>query len=404
MATSNVKNWLVLVLVMSCTILALAGTDLVLPAVPSLPQALGGTLSQSQLVLAAFVAGAGVGLILFGALGASFDQRNLLIIALISYGLACAAALLVSSLDQLIALRFAQGLASSAPAVFAPGIIRNMFDEQGAMRAIGLLSSIESLTPAFAPIAGVWLLAAFDWQASFSVIAVLAITQSVLVFCFRRHIPNVQSTTTGKSYAALLRNAAYLRQAFSQALTLGALLVFVFGAPAVITQTMGGTLQHFIAMQISGIATFIVGANIAQRLVARFDAEAVIMFGSVLSLLGIAGITAYAFSGEPDPRMLPWLFVPMNSGLGLRSPPGFLQALVAADGDDARGAALLLLFVLLITGAGTAMVAPFIEVGLLALASASLLLSALSIVCLLALKPFARGAGPRSAAAEETDE
>ena len=39
------------------TVLGLAGTDLILPAVPALPETLGGTQAVAQLVLAAFVAG-----------------------------------------------------------------------------------------------------------------------------------------------------------------------------------------------------------------------------------------------------------------------------------------------------------------------------------------------------------
>ena len=57
-------------LIASATALGIAGTDLVLPAVPSLPAALGGTPARAQLVLAAYVAGTGLGLLLFGELGA----------------------------------------------------------------------------------------------------------------------------------------------------------------------------------------------------------------------------------------------------------------------------------------------------------------------------------------------
>ena len=69
------------------TILGLAGTDLVLPAVPSLPGLLGGTPAQAQLVLATYTAGSALGLLVFGALGARFDQRHLLIGSLVAYGL-----------------------------------------------------------------------------------------------------------------------------------------------------------------------------------------------------------------------------------------------------------------------------------------------------------------------------
>ena len=44
-------------LLICSTVIGLAGTDLVLPAVPLLPQFLSGTIEEAQLVLAAFAAG-----------------------------------------------------------------------------------------------------------------------------------------------------------------------------------------------------------------------------------------------------------------------------------------------------------------------------------------------------------
>jgi len=55
-------------LIVAGTVIGIAGTDLVLPAVPGMPAALGGDLPRAQLVLAAFVAGAACGLMLFGSL------------------------------------------------------------------------------------------------------------------------------------------------------------------------------------------------------------------------------------------------------------------------------------------------------------------------------------------------
>lgn len=384
-ATGHTTRTLVLLLVISCTVLGLAGTDLVLPAVPGLPDVLGGSVGQSQLVLAAFVAGGGLGLLVFGALGARLDQRDLLIASMLAYALVSFAASRAGTLSQLIILRFVQGVVSSAAAVFAPGMIRVMFSERGAIRAIGALSSIESLTPALAPVLGVWLLHTFGWQASFNVLALFAAFAAAALLIVRQRIPNVHPPRSGAGFLPLLANGVFMRYALSQALTLGALLVFVFGAPAVITKTMGGTLGDFIVMQVSGITTFIIAANIAELLVDRFGAERMIMSGSLVSLAGIVAITVYAFAGGGQPWMLVPLFIPMNFGLGLRGPPGFFRAILAADGDDGRGSALVILFVLLIAALGTAAVAPFILAGLVPLALTSAALSALSVVVLLLL-------------------
>ena len=72
-----------LALVVASTVLGLMGTDLVLPAVPSLPEMLGGDPGEAQLVIAAYVGGTGIGLLVFGALGNRFATRTLFIASLL---------------------------------------------------------------------------------------------------------------------------------------------------------------------------------------------------------------------------------------------------------------------------------------------------------------------------------
>lgn len=382
----NNRRHIAFVLLVCGTIIGLAGTDLVLPAIPSLPDSLTGNLEQAQLVLAAFAAGSGLGLLLFGELGARFDQSRLLLVSLLLYALLSFAATYTHTVMQLVGLRLLQGFSGAAAAVFAPGMIRKLYGELGALRALGIMGSIESLVPALAPVLGAWLLLYFDWRASFTLIAALAAMLALVFLCVPRLLPSVRMTASRQSYGTLLRNAAFQRQALGQALSLGGLLVFVFGAPTVITVALGGSLQDFVIMQVSGIAFFIVAANLAGRLVARFGAETVIFSGSALCALGFVLILVYALAGGREPEHLWPLFVVANLGLGVRGPPGFYQAVVASGDNDARGAALVLLYVLLTAALGTAVVAPFIDQGLVPLALAAMVISVASVVVLLTFR------------------
>lgn len=367
------------------TILGLAGTDLVLPAVPSLPDTLGGSQAMAQMVLAAFVTGGCIGLLMFGELGARIDQRNLLVLSLAAYALVSLACMAAPSLPALVGLRFAQGLTSSAAAVFAPGMIRAMFSEEKAVGALGFMASIESLIPALAPVLGVWLLVAFGWKSSFLVLGVLSLGVAALVTLLRHRMPAPPSTRAPGSYVRHLITPTFLRYALSQAFTLGGLLIFVFGAPAMITKGLGGDLGDFIIMQVTGIAFFIAGSNFAGKLAARLGPEVMILFGSVLSAAGLLGILGYALAGGTHPLALAALFVPVNLGLGFRGPPGFYRAVVAARGDDARGSALVLVAILTTTAAGTAVAAPFVTLGMAPLAAIAAAVSCASVLCLIAL-------------------
>lgn len=366
-------------LLVCCTVLGLAGTDLVLPAVPGLPAMLGGTVGQAQLVLATFAAGTGIGLLLFGELGARLDHRRMLVGALFFYGLLSIAAAQVNSLQLLIALRFLQGVAASCAAVVTPGIVRALFDDRGALKALAALGSIESLAPAIAPIIGVWLLHHFGWQASFWLTGALAFVLSVMVALLGTRIPAVKGNPSRLGYLQLVGNKRFQRFALSAGSSLGSLLVFVFAMPAVFVVALDGAIRDFIVMQLLGISTYIVAANLSSHLVHRFGEEPTILWGSTLTLLGALAMLGYGLSGGTESWVIWLLFVPFNMGFGFRGPPAFLGALKAADGDDARGSALTFLYIMLITATFTALVAPFVTRGIWPAALAASLLAALSV-------------------------
>jgi MFS family permease len=380
-------------LIAGATVLGIAGTDLVLPAIPGLPAALGGNVALAQFVLAAFVAGAAGGLLFFGALGARFDQRRLLAGAVAAYALLSWLAGRAQSLEILVGLRFLHGAAGAAAATFAPAMLRALYPEARAVRAIGLLSSIESLVPAFAPVLGALVIGMWGWRGTFDLLALLSLVLAAALLVIGKRLPPVPPSKRPGGYLPLLKDAVYLRYALSHACTLGGLLTFVFGAPSVFANALGGSIRDFVAMQVTGILFFIVSAMGAGRLTDRFGPERMIAFGTALSAASGLAILGYSIGGGHRILVVTALFVPMNLGLGLRGPPGFLRAIIAARGDDSRGAALLILAILAVATLGTSVAAPFIAQGLVPLAgvSALILVAGWTFLALPKLAPLETG-------------
>ncbi|MCW2308058.1 MFS transporter [Rhodobium gokarnense] len=374
------------VLVASGTVIGLAGTDLVLPAVPSLPAALGGTLERAQLVLAAFTGGTVVGLLMFGELGNRFDQRKLLAGSLLVYALVSALAAMAPSLDALIGLRAVQGASATAAAVFAPGILRALYGDEDAVGALGRISSIEVLAPALGPIAGLWLLNAFGWRASFHLLAALAFSLGLLVLFWRRLLPDAPRRNGTGGYRHLLSNWTFVRSAIEHAATVGGLLLFVFGAPTVFVVDLGATVTDFIIMQAIGITVFIVLANVSGRLVKRFTVEWVVRAGALIFAVGAVAMLVYAVAGGADTAIVTAIFLLVNGGLGIRGPAGFHQAIVAAE-DDARGSAFVIMAMLGVAAVGTALVAPFITDGLVPLAAVTAMLAVTALLLRFSASP-----------------
>ncbi|MET0281104.1 MAG: MFS transporter [Steroidobacteraceae bacterium] len=375
--------WLMLGLVVASTVLGLMGTDLVLPAIPYLPQTLGGSLAAAQLVLAAYVAGTCIGLLAFGALGDHFSTRRLFTGSLLATAAVSAGCALARDIHTLTWLRALQGAAAAGPAVFAPGIVKASFDQRGAVRALGVLGSIEALAPALAPVCGIWLVAAGGWQLTFVVLAGVA---ALLAAAAGAGGTLVQTARRPRgSYAHLLTDTVFLRYALSQALVLGGLLVFVFGMPTVFVHVLQAGMRAFVIMQVCGILSFMLAANFSGHLAERFGVERMIWAGSIMAAAGTLGLLLYGIVDGRSALVVAALFVPLNTGLGLRGPPGFFRAVMAARGDDARGAALVILFILGVTTAGTAGAAPLLLHGIAPLAGMACGLQILALLCLAVL-------------------
>nr|WP_281352148.1 MFS transporter [Microvirga makkahensis] len=369
---------------MLCAVLSLAGTDLILPAMPALPTIFATNEAAAQLVLASYVAGTAMGLLLFGMLADRLTPRTLVVSSLVVFAVASAACAHSPSIWALIVVRLVQGTASAAAPVFGPAIIQQIFSEKAGIRAMGLLGSVESLVPALAPIVGVFLLGKFGWQSSFEVLGVVAIIAAALILVLG--LPQQPKAAGARgSYRVLLLDPVFMRYALSQAMTLAGLVVFVFGAPAVIVETMGGTLHDFIAMQVCGVLGFIVAANLTSRCAERWGTEPIILFGTAMALASAVTILTYALAGGSDSALLPALFLPMNVGLGLRGPLGFYRGIVASGTSNARGSALIVFFILAMTSLGTIIAAPFISQGLWALGAVTCGIHALSVGLLLLL-------------------
>lgn len=354
------------ILIASGTVIGLAGTDLVLPAIPGLPEVLTGNAKTAQWVLAAFAGGTGLGLLAYGELGTRFKIGNLLISSLFGYAIISVLATYASTLYELSFIRFFQGFVAAAPAVFAPVMIKSMYEEQSTVAMLGRIGSIESLAPALAPIIGAWLLSVSGWKSSFYVTAAIAFLLGLIWILRRKTRLSFGYTKRSEAgYFPLLLDSNFMRYALSQAFTLGALLIIVFAAPTIIINSMNGELADFIIMQVLGISFFIVSANYSHILVTRLGVEKTILAGSGISAFGCIGIFCMGLASNTSIELLWFLFIFVNTGLGVRAPPGFYKALLAAGSNEARGSALVVLFIMFTAALGTAAIAPLIDGGLL---------------------------------------
>lgn len=99
-------------------------TDLYLPALPALTQALQVGVAQAQLTLSAALLAFGFGQLLLGPVSDRFGRKPVLLGGLLAYTTAAVASSTADSLEMLVLWRIVQGLGLGAGVVCARALVR----------------------------------------------------------------------------------------------------------------------------------------------------------------------------------------------------------------------------------------------------------------------------------------
>ncbi|AOJ73010.1 MULTISPECIES: MFS transporter [Burkholderia] len=350
------------------TAVGLLATDLYLPAVPSLPQQLGGSIESAQATLAVFSAALAVSQLVWGAAADRLGHRRTLAFAVLLQLAAGAACALAPSMGVLIGARAVQGFGVGAATVIVPALARQSFGDGGAVRALAWLGIIESAVPGLAPVVGAALLVVADWRMSFWIIVALSVVVAPLVF---RVVPAASpapapANANGRAggYRRLLRSPVYLGYALGHALCFAALLTFVASAPQVVEIWLGAGPSTFSLLQACGVAAFMLTAARSGKWTDALGLDRIISLGALLQFAAAAAFLLLAHLELRSTALVVASWMLFCGSLGLRGPASMARALAAEPSIAGRAAGLLMFFGLGGAALATQAVAPFLHLGL----------------------------------------
>ena len=157
-------------------------TDFYLPALPDMAAELGSAPSQMQLSITACLLGLSLGQIALGPLSDARGRKIPLLLSLAMFILASFLCARASSVGELVALRFLQGLAGSGGVVLSRAVACDLFRGSELTRFFSLLMLINGVAPIFGPVIGGQILRFSDWSGIFFFLAGCGVLQFSLVF------------------------------------------------------------------------------------------------------------------------------------------------------------------------------------------------------------------------------
>jgi DHA1 family bicyclomycin/chloramphenicol resistance-like MFS transporter len=340
--------WLVANLVAQLAFGLLAMT-ICLPSMQDWPAMFGATRAQVQVGFAGYVAAYGVLQLVYGAMSDRLGRKPLLLVGLALAFAGSVAAALATSLWALNLARVVQGAGCAAGMVIGRAIVQDLFVGGERTRVMAFIGMMMGLCPPAAMLLGGQLHARIGWQASFVLMAVLAV---VLFIAAWRGLPSTRPDVARAAgvrallggYARLLREPSFVLYVAILSLTSACFYTFLGGAPLVLAGYGVGPEQIGLYVMTPPVA-YVFGNLATQRLLRHGKSDAFLMkIGQAATLCGILIVLGLGLAGVHTPLALALPLLLMGIGNGLLLPPaltGTVGLVPALAGSAAAVAGLM---------------------------------------------------------------
>lgn len=307
--------------------------DMYLPALPSIGQSLGASMSAVQASLMVFFISLGVGQLIYGPLSDMLGRKAPLYFGLVLFAAGSVGCAMAPDIQTLVVLRFVQGLGASAGMVIPRAVVRDLHTGHDAARLMSLLMLVFSVSPILAPLAGSLLIESLGWRSVFWAVTVAAALGLVLLATSLRETrpaadrANSTLRSALQGYGVLLRDRHFLGLVLIGAFSLSSFFAYLANSSFVLIDHYGlSPRQYSIAFGVNA-AAFIGTSQFTGKLTGRFGLPPVVKAaatGHAAVMVSLLAVNLLGF--DQLPLMLALLFVGFGF-LGLVIPTTAVLAL-----------------------------------------------------------------------------
>lgn len=321
------------------------GTDLYVPALPALAQALGADANAAQATLTTYFVGLAIGQLLWGPLSDRYGRKPVLYTGLCITLSASALAAMAESVASVAGLRLAQGLGMSSGQLIGRTIVRDVYAHEQAAKLLASMTLVFSLVPMAAPVIGALLTRVGGWPSVFAamaaVVALLIVSSRALGETAPAERRSVHPGAIARTFAGMLADRRFLSPFLIVVCAQSAILAWVSNSALTLVRGFGVTAVAYAFMFAFVMLGQSAGAWASSRLVVRFGIPRLLEAGSLLMLGAGAAAALFAWAGVQHWAALVVPFMLVLFGTALIVPNATAAALTPFPGSAGAASSLI---------------------------------------------------------------
>jgi DHA1 family bicyclomycin/chloramphenicol resistance-like MFS transporter len=297
-------------------------TDIYLPALPQLTHDLHGTAAQGQQTLAAYFLGLGLGQFFYGALADRIGRRPVMLMGAGVYLVATLGCALANSIGLMIGLRFLQALGACSGVVISAAVVRDRYGHQDSAKVFSMLLTLRGVGPIVAPIIGGAIVTFTGWRTIFWALGAFGVTMLAAVLLFLEEsrpaavAERARTESALKAYAQVITNPRIIGYGLTNGLNFACMFAWIAAAPYLVIGVYNVPTLWFGWIFGINAAGFMAASQINRRLLHRWAADRILVWGALGALAAAAVLLLDALTGLGGVLgvMVPLFFVVASLG------------------------------------------------------------------------------------------
>jgi DHA1 family bicyclomycin/chloramphenicol resistance-like MFS transporter len=367
--------WLITVVAV-VSMLAPFSIDTYLPSFPAIEQDLQVSRQLLTQSLAIYLGVFALSTLFWGPLADRFGRRKVVLSSLIGYLFAALLCALAQDFQQLMVGRALQGVMAAGSLVASRAMIRDYFSGARAQSALAVVMMLFTVAPAIAPIIGGYLEVHFGWRSVFYFLAFYALVLW-LMFAWQiaetqdpEHVQSIHPKQLLRSYTDTLKHPLFLRLALLQGLLIGGFFIYVASSASLIYEHLGWQEQDFWRLFIPMVGGILLGSMLSHRLAEKTLPIKLVSQALLIAFVAIAINSSIHLIGDTSAF---WAIAPLSVyalGFALANPGLSVLGLDCLPNKRGMAASLQSLMQMGTAALVTALIVPWVEHSLLAMALA----------------------------------
>jgi len=282
--------WLVGVLAVGYTTISIY-----VPSMPAIAGYFNASPSTVQLTLVVYMWAFAFAQLFYGPLSDRIGRVPAMMMGFGIYILASIWAALATSVDMLILARGVQAFGACAGPVISRAVLRDAFERERGAQLMTYVGMAMIVAPTFAPLIGGYLQATFGWQSIFVFLTLLGVVMAAWTWfglaetnVHRQVMRGSPMLDMLRAFPAVMRSRAFVLLTLQTGFGASALFTYTAGVPFFLIQTLGYEPDTAGMLMVIPIVFNFIGSAVAGRLTPRLGTDRMVLFGTVVLLIGTA--------------------------------------------------------------------------------------------------------------------